>query len=297
MMKIISKFLEDGWNVAYRQMPEGSILIDKDTPFITIPNTWRTWEADPFIFNFNGHIYIFAEMYDYIQRRGAIGYTKWENGSFTQWKKVISESFHMSYPNVFTYNNKVYMLPETSESKKLILYKAVNFPDQWEKDHILEENVMWVDTTFFQYEGSLYAITTDVSNEEAHKDYLLIFDKQLNIVDKQPIREKKIEYSRSGGRFFEYDKKRIRVTQDCSERYGGAIIFSEMDSSTVADIKMGKILQHIFPENIKIAETYKWIGLHTYNATGQFEVIDVERQHFNIFGIIRRILGKVFKWL
>ena len=61
MIKVISKLLEDGWNVAYRQLPEGEILDDTNTPFWIIPNTWRTWEADPFVFQHDGKIYIFAD--------------------------------------------------------------------------------------------------------------------------------------------------------------------------------------------------------------------------------------------
>ena len=61
MIKVISKLLEDGWNVAYRQLPEGEILGDTNTPFCIIPNTWRTWEADPFVFQYDGKIYIFAD--------------------------------------------------------------------------------------------------------------------------------------------------------------------------------------------------------------------------------------------
>ena len=295
MTRIISKLLEDGWNVAYRQLPEGKILSDTNTPFHTIPNTWRTWEADPFIFQHEGKTYIFAEMFDYIKRRGAIGYTQWENDRFTPWKKVICEPFHMSYPNVFVWNNEIYMLPETSENHKLLLYKAVVFPEQWKCVRVLAENVIWVDTTFFKNNDILYAITTDVSDEDKHKDYLLTFNDNLDITEVQQIKECNIEYSRSGGRFFTSNKRLIRVTQDCSQRYGGAIIFSEMLPEKLLDTGVNNILQHIFPQELKICDERTWIGLHTYNATDKFEVVDIERQHFNIFGLLRRTLGKVFK--
>lgn len=295
MIKVISKLLEDGWNVAYRQLPEGEILGDTNTPFYIIPNTWRTWEADPFVFQYDGKIYIFAEMFDYITRRGSIGYTQWEKNRFTPWKKVICESFHMSYPNVFLWHNEIYMLPETSESRKLLLYKAIRFPEQWECIRVLAEDVMWVDTTFFRNNDILYAITTDVSDEENQKDYLLTFSDNLDITKKEQIRECNIKYSRSGGRFFTYDGKMIRVTQDCSERYGEAIIFSELFPEKVLHMGVTNILCHLFPQELKMTEKKTWIGLHTYNATEQFEVIDIERQHFNIFGLFRRVLGKVFK--
>ncbi|MCF2682329.1 hypothetical protein, partial [Faecalicatena contorta] len=295
MTKLFSKLLEDGWNVAFRQLPEGEILDNVKSPFQVIPNTWRTWEADPFVLQYEGNTYIFAEMYDYIKRRGAIGYTKWENDRFTPWKKVICEPFHMSYPNVFIRDDGIYMLPETSAGHKLLLYKAVNFPEKWEQHTIIAENVMWVDTTFFENRGVLYAITTDVADEENHKDYLLKFDDQFSISEKYQIHEKDIDRSRCGGRFFVHTGKLIRVSQDCSQRYGGALIFSEMCPDQVVDKGLQNVFRHISPEDLQIAEKKKWIGLHTYNAVPQFEVIDIEKPHFNIFGIIIRVLGKVYR--
>lgn len=292
-MKMFSKLLEDGWNVAFRQQSEGKILNDAETPFSVIPNTWRTWEADPFVFQYEGETYIFAEMYDYVIRRGSIGYTKWKNGKFTSWKKVICEPFHMSYPNVFVRDGEVYMLPEMSAGHKLVLYKAVDFPEKWEQYHVIAENVMWVDTTFFNDNGIVYAITTDVSDEEHHMDYLLKFDDRFNIIEKIQIHEKDIDRSRCGGRFFFYDGKIIRVSQDCSQRYGGALIFSEMNPEQLVNEGMQNVFRYILPEDLQIAEKKKWIGLHTYNAVHQFEVVDIERRHFNIFGIITRVLGKV----
>lgn len=187
------------------------------------------------------------------------------------------------------------MLPETSENHKLLLYKAVVFPEQWKCVRVLAENVMWVDTTFFRNNDILYAITTDVSDEKNHKDYLLTFSDDLDITEKHQIRECNTGYSRSGGRFFKCDEKMIRVTQDCSERYGGAIIFSEILPEKVLDTGVTNILRHIFPQELEITDERTWIGLHTYNAIDQFEVVDIERQHFNIFGLLRRILGKVFR--
>lgn len=294
MFKIKLKILEDGWNVAYRQLPEGEILNDINTPFCIIPNTWRTWEADPFVFQYKDKTYIFAEMFDYIQRRGSIGYTQLGKEGATPWKKVICEPFHMSYPNLFSLNNEIYMLPETSDCQKLLLYKAVSFPDQWECVRVLAENVMWVDTTFFKTNDCIYAITTDVSNENEHVDYLLTFSDDLDIIRKQRIREDNVEYSRSGGRFFSFDGTIIRVTQNCSKHYGESIIFSEMLPEELVNTGLGKIFLQILPQEIKTDEKKKWIGLHTYNATEYFEVIDIERQHFNLFGLICRIFRKVF---
>lgn len=91
----------ESWNIAWRNRPVASLLEDRGTPFIILKNSFRYWAADPFIFNYNGELYIFAELYDYITRKGVIGYCKWNGVRFGRWKKVIEEDYHLSYPYIF----------------------------------------------------------------------------------------------------------------------------------------------------------------------------------------------------
>jgi hypothetical protein len=72
-MSLLSKLYEGGWNVAYRHIPAATILDERTTPFSLIPNTWRSWAADPFVYTHEGTTYVFAELFDYLTRKGAIG--------------------------------------------------------------------------------------------------------------------------------------------------------------------------------------------------------------------------------
>lgn len=62
------------WTIAYRIRLHGqTILDDMDSPFTAIPNVWRYYRADPFLFERDGRTFLFAEMYDRLLRRGVIG--------------------------------------------------------------------------------------------------------------------------------------------------------------------------------------------------------------------------------
>ena len=70
MLKETNLYAES-WNVAWRrESVQRSILKDTKTEFRVIKNSFRYWAADPFIFEYAGKIYIFAELYDYVKRRG-----------------------------------------------------------------------------------------------------------------------------------------------------------------------------------------------------------------------------------
>ena len=293
MSIFIDKLTEGGWNVAVRKRTAGLLPADLETPFSLIPNTWRTWEADPFVFEHDGRIYIFAELFDYFTRKGTIGYTVLENGAWKRWKVVIDEPFHMSYPNVFRMGQDIFMVPETSADRSLRLYRAVSFPDQWEFVRVLAQDVQWVDTTFWQAAGKRFAITRDESRPDAPRDLLLELSDRLDLLSITPIREERPAYSRPGGNFIGAEGRYIRVSQDCSAHYGGGLVFSEFDPAALAGQGMAQTAQHLSPAQIPLTRRRSWTGMHTYNISEHYEVIDVERRHFHLGGFLMRLLWKL----
>lgn len=45
---------------------------------------------------------------------------------------VLNEPYHLSFPQVFKHKGQFYMLPETKQSNHVVLFKAKNFPFEWE---------------------------------------------------------------------------------------------------------------------------------------------------------------------
>lgn len=289
---LLSKLCEVGWNVAVRQGSPGLILENQTKPFELIPNSWRSWEADPFPIEHNGTLYIFAEIFDYLKRRGRIGYTRLIKGKWQPWKIVIDEPFHMSYPNVFEYKGEIYMIPETSADRTLRLYKAVNFPDQWELAKVIEHDIAFVDTTLFLGKSGMCAITSEISNYPTQVDMMLVFDENWNILSKTAIQEERTEFSRCAGNVISLNNRRIRVSQNCDGHYGKGMIFSELNEQTLTD-GLGEIVLQLTPQDVAVNEKRKWTGLHTYNYTQHYEVVDVERNHCTLPSFFGRLWYKL----
>jgi len=88
--------------------------------------------ADPFMVRDDGAWYMFFEVWNNATEQGDISVALSDDGlAWTYRGVVLDEPFHLSYPHVFRWNSKWYMLPESNEAGALRLYEAVEFPDQW----------------------------------------------------------------------------------------------------------------------------------------------------------------------
>lgn len=287
-MLLNSKLFAESWNVAWRKKAQGTILTDKETPFTVIKNSFRYWAADPFIFEYDGKAYIFAELYDYVNCRGCLGYCEL-NEKRVSWKPVIEEAYHLSYPCIFRSGQEIYIMPESGAGDELVLYKAIRFPNQWEKVRILRRNVRYGDTTPFEWKNHKYALAYDVKEAGKYKMVLLDFenedqDKALSVSD--------IESRRPAGMMFRSGDKNIRVAQNCRHGYGKGLIFYEywvLENGIYTE----ELLESIFPEQLHLSKSIYADGMHTYNGSEHYEVIDIKTRRFNVLNFIFRIFGKL----
>lgn len=275
----------ESWNVAWRKRPELSILSDEQQVFSVIPNSLRYWAADPFLFEYAGNTYIFAELYDYVKRHGIIGYYKLgEKGE--RWHPIIEESYHLSYPCIFEAQGKIYIMPEANESGSLYLYECVRFPEQWKKQKVLKEDVKYVDTTFFNQSRG-YALTYDIA--DVHNPKLVLLDVTGAGQDSE-IDIDAIDCRRPAGKA--YEVQRIRPAQNCREGYGKSLLFYQYELDESGWYQERQIAS-IQPEALKFDRKIFLDGMHTYNSTSQYEVIDIKTKRINLINLFFRTYGKI----
>lgn len=279
----------ESWNVAWRKKGTGSILKDLVTPYEVIKNSFRYWAADPFLFQYGNDIYIFAELYDYIECRGGLGYCKWNGKKFGKWKKIISEEYHLSYPFIFEKNGQIYIMPESGGSGTLYLYKAVDFPNKWEKAGLVRSDVVYGDTSLFDWNGRTYALAYDVQDKAVYKLLLLDIDdskKDCMINSVYPS-----EHLRPAGKCFNFEDENYRPAQNCMHDYGEGLVFYKFKIDAEGNYAE-EFIQELAPQQLNFTSNILLDGMHTYNSTNQFEVIDIKTRRFNILNFLFRIISK-----
>ena len=278
----------ESWNVAFRFGYPGMVFNDKKKSFNIIANSIRFWVADPMVFEYNGLVYIFAELYDYKLCRGTIGYTVFDGEKYGKWKQIIVEDYHLSYPFVFIKNGDVLMIPESSEAEKLLLYRATDFPDKWEQVKEIASGVKWVDTTLHNDNDRILAFTEKIGHPV--EDLKLCLDDELNILSTEVLFSDSNSY-RCGGRVFSYEDNIVRVCQDCNEGYGIALLFRLCKTDLSEELKCIRIS----PDNLKYDKKLFLDGMHTYSAIDKMEVIDIKTRRLNLINLFFRCVNKYRK--
>jgi hypothetical protein len=192
--------------------------------------------ADPFLIYRNNTFYMFFEIYSSSASKGVIGLAESNDGINWSYKQIIlDESFHLSYPCVFEYNNEYYMIPETAATHSIRLYKAHDFPYNWSFVKTMINGGDFVDNTIFYYNDTWWLFTETLNDYSLH---LYFSDSPLDTWiehSRSPIISQDANISRPGGNVIVYNNRIFRYAQDDFPSYGGQVWGFEITELTKKD--------------------------------------------------------------
>ena len=229
--------------------------------------------ADPFLFNYNQKDYLFFENYSYKTKRGKISCGVLNDGQLSEIGDVLDFNFHVSFPFIFEEDGEIFLMPESSENKKLEVFKAVAFPFKWElystafegeavSDaffHIDEEQQKWLflnkqaaKTAPMNSELFIYKVDSCKFNSLIpHQQNPVLIDARV---------------ARNGGSIFKHNNQLYRPSQrNVDGVYGRALNINRIDKLTI-DEYIETTVQIIEPDFDK-----KLMGLHhVHQCNGTF---------------------------
>ena len=277
----------ENWTVAYRRRMDGKTLLnDTERPFSVVRNTWRYWCADPHVIEHSGNTYVFAELYDRVLRQGVIGCCELTEFGPTAWKVVLRMPWHLSYPHLLVQDGAVYMIPESYVANEIALYKAVEFPYQWEKTTVLKGQFCAVDSTVFAYGGELWMLTLQFINDH---ERLVLYRCNGERLSRGLCAAQDDPNKRPGGHFFKVGEELYRPAQDCTQSYGCALNLYKIEQVS-EDNYLEKLIRKIRPDELHSNLPRRAEGIHTYNFSEHYEVIDLKGYEVDpLFYVMRPI--------
>lgn len=284
MRPIKDFFVEEYWDIAYRKTSNTLLEEKAFTNFKCLRANKKYWYADPMLIEKDGIIYLFVEVFDNKTGLGCIGYSILQNGVFTSPKIIIRESFHMSYPYVFETNGHIYMMPETSGDMCIQLYKAVDFPEKWEKCRVISNINNAVDSVLLDDKYIVTSLLIDNYNKSTR---IAVIDFNTGQILNESFEES--QQTRGAGKIFSENGRLLRPAQDCSGGiYGKGLVFYEITDSGVSysEKEYYRFLSSCVSDR-------KVIGVHTYATLNEIEVIDCKRKRFNPLIVYYSLLKKL----
>ena len=277
--KLIGYEVAFSWG--YRERIKGRELYTEkglDKPFTLVPNTARYWYADPLVCEYQGKQVVFLECMDRKTNLGSIATVALTGDSIYKKKphQVIIEPFHMSFPMTFEWNGELYMLPETEMIEEICLYRCVEFPWKWRRAGRFLEGHKIVDS-----------VVTEIT-----EDAVYLLGSEYDPVDPKLTRFVRYRLVRENGNISAEWIDRDTEEYTYESRMAGPIVngtICPVQRSTPAvygfstkfmewkDGKIGELIREILPKQVHCKGTRnRLIGTHTYSATEDFEIIDIE---------------------
>ena len=224
--------------------------------------------ADPFLMEWDGRDYLLLEDVPPGGRGRLAAMEIAAGGEIGAPEIILEKPYHVSYPFVFRNGTDWFLIPESAENRTVELYRATA-PLKWEFEKNLFEGAMLVDTTAFHHQGVWYFFTTQVDyGMRAYLFYAESLDGAWNYHPRNPICSD-VSRSRGAGALFYRDGRLIRPAQDCSVRYGYAIVWNEVRKLSRTEYEEAAIAR---------LEPSWWgngnLGTHTLNANARWEVTD-----------------------
>ena len=260
----------DQWTLAYRFRTSPT---DPNNSFYRfthlVPPKDKFW-ADPFPVKVDGKYYIFLEEYLYQTDRAHISVMEVSKSGASDPVPVLQRDYHLSYPFVFYWKDRYYMIPETAENKTVEVYACESFPNEWKLETVLLEGVPGRDATLFELDGLWWmfvALADTDSSDELHIYYGATPLGPWKPHQRNPVKSD-VRNSRPAGRLFYWNGELYRPAQDSSQRYGYAMTINRVVRLTPDDFveeEVSKVLPH-WRKDLR--------GTHTLNICEDLTVID-----------------------
>lgn len=260
--------------------------------------------ADPFLFEYKGKLYLFYESKG-LYTPGVLMMTS--TSDLAHWSKpvvVLEEPFHLSYPWVFEEEGKVYMIPETGQDGSIRLYEATDdslssfrlVKKLLEQPEKIEIRMGYGDSSIYKKDGKYYLMTMLQYREPVNVLELYISDKLEGPYTVHPCSPITIsnKVGRDAGCWIEHQGKLLRVSQDCTHRYGDNVHVSEITKLSPTEYEETILKEKILPADIPF---YKEGGhqFNVINFKGKWIVATDAKEYHRL--LISRIINKIKRML
>jgi len=236
--------------------------------------------ADPFIWRCGEQLWLLVEEFEYLKDRGRLCAIPLDE-SLKPGSPVpmLALEYHASFPFVFEYDDRLYLVPETSRANCVDLYICEKFPRDWRRMARLIDDIDAADTVIFQHANRWWLITSVRRDSKLAARCLAIYfcdDFRAGHWRAHPVNESRkfggTRYStgRNAGAIVCQNGHLLRLAQDNRDYYGQSVCAMQIDELTPTVFK-----ETPCKSNHLLAGITRRFSPHHVSVNGEFVAFDV----------------------
>lgn len=271
---------EPQWFLLIGRQPSSRLLPDPRRLRALFPPAGAYW-ADPHVVEFGGHVHVFFEEFVYAERRGHIAVISLDSSGRPGPPAVALDlDSHLSYPDVFVHDRRLFMIPEGAASGSVDLYECQGDPGNWAHRRTLLPDTPLVDASIVEWQGRWWlfgSLKKPAGLRTA--ELLLLFsadDPLTGVWEEHPASPllADVTNARPAGAPWRRGPHLYRLAQDGSRGYGSGVVVNEILKMDAAgyDERRVALLRPTWGRGLR--------GVHTLNRCGDVVVMDACRLVF-----------------
>tara|TARA_B100001248_G_scaffold204909_1_gene159032 strand:- start:2616 stop:4268 length:1653 start_codon:yes stop_codon:yes gene_type:complete len=243
---------------------------------IFIENEEGTFNADPFVIEKDNKNFCFVECFNYSEKKAKINVYELSEKGYVFLGTALEESFHLSFPYIFKFNNEIYMVPESSKNRDIRLYKCQNFPLDWRLQEVLIDNIDAADSMIFQKDNKWWLMTNEDPLRLNNHNYQMNLYYSENLLDGEWISHKNnpiimdSNKARNAGLVFDgSDVFRVSQAFGFYKKYGENFSLNKIEM-----LDTNNYLETMFSVHRKFFDK-RILGSHHLHSNNIFSVFDI----------------------
>lgn len=221
--------VDERWRLGVVETSIGELLAGEPPRVRWLPERTGGWLADPV--GVRGPV-ILAEAFDPSTGRGHLVRTALDPDAPVV--PILRAAHHLSWPFLVEDGGEIFLLPEASATGRIQLWRAVSFPDRFEPDAVLLEDVAGVDPTVLRHGGNWYLFAGDRADQDEGRLHLFVAEALRGPWRRHPMSPvvDDLGSARPAGPIFAHEGRLFRPAQDCTRTYGGAVVINRIEALT-----------------------------------------------------------------
>ncbi|MFK7854039.1 MAG: hypothetical protein AB8B79_08000 [Granulosicoccus sp.] len=280
LKRLADRLWVDQWQLAaFDHGEQSASLIDEIgstniEDYSALPCPKNLIRADPHVLEQAGNTHILFEEMATGGSKAHIASAKLDGtGKASDFKTVLKEDLHLSYPFLFSHEGVAYMIPETASKKTVTLYRANDFPQHWEVVGDLLTDIDAADSTIIHFENRWWLFTNSQSHRVVdERDELLLYfaEKLTGPWQAHPLNPvlTGVDRARMAGPLISENGILHRPSQYGAVRYGRGINLNRierMDTTHYQETPVARILPK---------KDSKWSGCHSITRAQGLTIVD-----------------------